>query len=44
MGRKKAKTVQTKAMERAQLIMKVRCGLMTAAAAAAQLGVSRKTY
>ncbi len=44
MGRKKAKTPQTKAMERAQLIMKVRCGLMTAAAAAAQLGVSRKTY
>jgi len=44
MGRKKAKTVQTKAMERAQLIMKVRCGLMTAAAAASQLGVSRKTY
>ena len=32
MGRKKAKTPQTKAMERAQLIMKVRCGLMTAAA------------
>ena len=29
---------------RAQLIMKVRCGLMTAAEAARQLGVSRKTY
>ena len=43
MGHKKTKK-QTKAMERAQLIMKVRCGLMTAAGAAAQLGVSRKTY
>ena len=43
MGHKK-KIKQSKAMERAQLIMKVRCGLMTAAAAASQLGVSRKTY
>ena len=34
----------TQAMLRAQLIMKVRCGLMTAAEAAKQLGVSRKTY
>lgn len=39
MGQKK-----TQAMLRAQLIMKVRCGLMTAADAARQLGVSRKTY
>ena len=29
---------------RAEMIMKVRCGLMTAAQAAARLGVSRKTY
>ena len=29
---------------RAELIMKVRCGLMTAAEAARQLGVSRKTF
>jgi transposase-like protein len=34
----------TQAMLRAQLIMKVRCGLITAAEAAKQLGVSRKTY
>ena len=32
------------ARKRAELIMKVRCGLMTAKQAAAQLGVSRKTY
>lgn len=32
------------ARKRAQIIMKVRCGLMTAAEAAKQLGVSRKTY
>ncbi len=38
------KTQKNKAMQRAELIMKVRCGLMTAAQAAAQLGVSRKTY
>ncbi len=44
MGRKKLNKSQTKARERAQLIMKVRCGLMTASEAAAQLGVSRKTY
>ena len=35
---------QKKALLRAELIMKVRCGLMTAAQAAKQLGVSRKTY
>ena len=33
-----------KARLRAEVIMKVRAGLMTAKAAAAQLGVSRKTY
>jgi len=32
------------ARHRAEVIMKVRCGLMTAAMAARQLGVSRKTY
>jgi transposase-like protein len=34
----------TAARKRARIIMKVRCGLMTAAEAAQQLGVSRKTY
>ena len=43
MGHKKTRK-QTKARQRAELIMKVRCGLMTAAAAAQQLGISRKTY
>ena len=38
------KKPQDPALLRAQLIMKVRCGLMTAAAAARPLGVSRKTY
>jgi transposase len=33
-----------KAHQRAEMIMKVRCGLMTASEAAKQLGVSRKTY
>jgi len=33
-----------KARLRAEVIVKVRAGLMTATAAAAQLGVSRKTY
>lgn len=42
MGRSKSK--QTGARQRAQVIMKVRCGLMTASQAAAELGVSRKTY
>jgi transposase len=32
------------ARKRAELIMKVRCGLMSATQAAAELGVSRKTY
>ena len=40
MGRHKT----TQAMLRAQMIMKVRCRLITAAGAAKQLGVSRKTY
>ena len=31
-------------LERAEVIMKVRCGLMTATQAALKLGVSRKTY
>ena len=30
--------------QRAEIIMKVRCGLMTATQAARKLGVSRKTY
>ena len=38
------KKPQDQSRLRAQLIMKVRCGLMTAAEAAKQLGVSRKTY
>lgn len=32
------------ARQRAEVIMKVRCGLLTASQAARQLGVSRKTY
>ena len=44
MGRKNPNKAQDKARQRAQLIMKVRCGLMTASEAAKQLGVSRKTY
>jgi transposase len=32
------------ARRRAEMIMKVRCGLMSASQAAEQLGVSRKTY
>jgi len=44
MVRRKKKNPQDKARLRAQLIMKVRCGLMTASEAARQLGVSRKTY
>ena len=35
---------QALARQRAQLIMQVRSGLLTAEAAARQLGVSRKTY
>ena len=41
---KKRPTMQQAARLRAQVIMKVRCGLMNASQAAAQLGVSRKTY
>ena len=32
------------ARKRAEIIMKVRCGMMTAADAARELGISRKTY
>ena len=41
---KKKPSKQQTARLRAELIMKVRCGLMTARQAADQLGVSRKTY
>jgi transposase len=41
---KQAAITQEKARLRAEVIMKVRCGLMTAQQAAEQLGVSRKTY
>jgi transposase len=41
---KQAPRSQQTARLRAELIMKVRCGLMTAREAAEQLGVSRKTY
>jgi transposase len=41
---KRAAISQEKARLRAEVIMKVRCGLMTAQQAAEQLGVSRKTY
>lgn len=41
---KKRPTMQQAARQRAQVIMKVRCGLMNASQAAAQLGISRKTY
>jgi transposase len=41
---KQAAISQEKARLRAEVIMKVRCGLMTAQQAACQLGVSRKTY
>jgi transposase len=41
---KQAATTQEQARLRAELIMKVRCGLMTAQQAAEYLGVSRKTY
>ena len=40
----KRPTAKTRALTRAEMIMKVRCGLMTASDAAAELGVSRKTY
>jgi transposase len=38
------KKQKDKARKRAETIMKVRCGLMTATQAAKALGVSRKTY
>ena len=41
---KKRSTPQQAALKRAEVIMKVRCGLMNASQAAARLGVSRKTY
>jgi transposase len=41
---KQAASTQQKARLRAEVIMKVRCGLLTAQQAAGQLGVSRKTY
>ena len=41
---KKGPMTQQAARERAEVIMKVRCGLMSASQAAEQLGVSRKTY
>jgi transposase len=41
---KKPPTTQQAARERAEVIMKVRCGLMNASQAAEQLGISRKTY
>jgi transposase-like protein len=37
-------TTQQVARQRAEMIMKVRCGLMNASQAAEQLGISRKTY
>lgn len=42
--KKAASTQQDKARLRAEVIMKVRCGLLTAQQAAEHLGVSRKTY
>jgi transposase len=50
MGKKAREKTQEKqlpenqARQRAEIIMKVRCGLMTATEAAHLLGVSRKTY
>ena len=45
MTRKQKKEEQSQAArQRAEIIMKVRCGLMTATQAAQLLGVSRKTY
>ena len=41
---KQAAISQEKARLRVEVIMKVRCGLMTAQQAAEYLGVSRKTY
>lgn len=41
---KKRAMTQKAARQRAEMIMKVRCGLMTASQAAEELGISRKTY
>jgi len=41
---KKLPTKERTARERAEVIMKVRCGLMNASQAAEKLGMSRKTY
>jgi transposase len=41
---KKRPTLQQAARQRAEVIMKVRCGLLNASQAAKQLGISRKTY
>ena len=41
---KKGPTTQQAVRERAEVIMKVRCGLMNASQAAERLGISRKTY
>jgi transposase len=41
---KKRPTSRQTARHRAEVIMKVRCGLMSASQAAEQLGISRKTY
>jgi len=41
---KKRLSPQQAARQRAEVIMKVRCGLMNASQAASLLGVSRKTY
>lgn len=40
----KRPSAQQASILRAEMIMKVRCGLLTAAQAAERLGVSRKTY
>lgn len=42
--RKKKQSQEIKARQRAEIIMKVRSGLMTATEGAAALGISRKTY
>lgn len=44
MAESKRITSQEAARQRAEVIMKVRCGLMTASQAAKELQVSRKTY
>jgi len=41
---KKPPPTQQVARQRAEVIMKVRCGLMSASQAAQQLGISRKSY